>query len=276
MTASNISLNGWRVLVTRPRPQGDRLARTLEDYGAHVVLVPLVTIEPQTPQNAGLLNDLSHYDKVVAISATAVEQAFGHKPGKPESPCWYVPGAATAAALARYGVQAQYPRTGVTSEDLLTLPGLQDLHRQRILLLKGEGGRNLMAREFQKRGASLDCLVLYRRRCPSYQPGYLDRIVQDSRVGAMVATSGQIVRHLLQISLHPETLQAVPLLVPGARVARLARLAGFHSVKVMAGADDAAVVSALAHMGSEETYKKSGPQSCAGMASAAGRATSGK
>ena len=260
MNSPAVDLSGWCVLVTRPHPQGERLVQTLEHLGARALHIPLMTIEPRVPENSSLLADLGRYDKVIAISAAAVEQAFGYRPRGAGSTRWYTPGAATAAALVHHGVKACYPQTESTSEALLALPEMQDVRQQRILLLKGEGGRTLLAEELQRRGAHLDALDLYTRGRPAYQAGYLERIVQDAGVGAMVATSGQLVHQLLEISVQPELLLGIPLLVPGVRVAGLARSGGFRRVQVMDAADDAAVVSALVrlgngHKGSEQALR---------------------
>ena len=249
MNTSSVDLSGWCVLVTRPHPQGERLVQTLERLGARALHIPLMTIEPRVPENSSLLADLGRYDKVIAISAAAVEQAFGYRPQGAGSTRWYSPGAATAAALAQHGIRACYPQTGSTSEALLALPDMQDIRQQRILLLKGEGGRTFLAEQLQSRGAYLDAMDLYSRGCPAYRTGYLERIVQDAGVGAMVATSGQLVQQLLEVSSQPELLLGIPLLVPGARVAGLARSGGFRRVQVMDAADDAAVVSALVRLG---------------------------
>ncbi|RMG55103.1 MAG: uroporphyrinogen-III synthase [Gammaproteobacteria bacterium] len=49
------------------------------------------------------------------------------------------------------------------SEALLGLPELQDLHGQRLLLLRGEGGRRHLAETLRSRGAQLDEVACYRR-----------------------------------------------------------------------------------------------------------------
>ena len=71
---SDLPLSGWNVLVTRPREQAASLVFKLQQAGAEVLTVPLITIVPP-PSYAeldGCLYQLEDYDWIIFASANAV------------------------------------------------------------------------------------------------------------------------------------------------------------------------------------------------------------
>ncbi|MCL6268375.1 uroporphyrinogen-III synthase [Sansalvadorimonas sp. 2012CJ34-2] len=252
-------LDGLNVLVTRPQPQADKLARHLSKLGAEPVVMPMVEIEPIYTQSSlppdSPLSDISQFDKVVVVSIPSAEQTFSLKPANANSADWFTPGLSTAKALSRFGIEASCPETAFTSEALLALPALQNIAGQRILLLKGEGGRDLLENELTIRGGKVSSLELYRRVCPKYASGELEQTVATRKIGAIVATSSQIVTHLLHNMKSENTgdlLYNVPLLVPSARVADYARTQGFQNVIICESAGNQDISNALLQLVKQE------------------------
>ncbi len=251
------SLKGLSVLVTRPQPQAEKLARHLASYGADSTVLPMVEIKPLLTPGAPLnaLSDLSQFDKAIVISIPAADITLSLDLNHLNSMDWFTPGRSTARTLASAGISATCPNNDFTSEALLTLPPLQNVHGQRILLLKGEGGRDLLERELTKRGAKVVPEFLYQRVCPKYPAGTLVQIVASKGINAIVATSSQIVtslRSTIDLERYESQLDDIPLLVPSPRVAVHATESGFNRVITCAGASNQHIVDALQELVEQE------------------------
>jgi uroporphyrinogen-III synthase len=116
----------------------------------------------------------------------------------------------------------------------------------RVLIMRGEGGRELLAERLREQGASVDYLELYRRGLPRYVEGALPERIQSEHLNGLVVSSGQGFEHLYQLagSAWPE-LARLPLFVPSPRVAEMARAAGAQTVVDCRGASATALLTAL-------------------------------
>ncbi len=242
------------ILVTRPAGQGEELAAALRRAGHEVHLQPLLELRSAgspAPAQRAMLLDLDRYHHVIFISANAVR--FGldwiddYWPQLPAGLNWYAVGEATAALLANRGLAPLTPGPEMSSEGLLALPPLRQPAGERVLLVKGCGGRDRLRSELAARGAQVDELACYRRVCPDLPAGELGRRLRRWRPDAILISSGEGLANLLGLLSREEStnLRGVRLLVPSERVARLAREAGFNRVTVARNASDAAMMRAL-------------------------------
>ncbi|NWD69411.1 uroporphyrinogen-III synthase [Pseudomonas gingeri] len=247
-------MRGWRLLLTRPASESAELASVLSAAGIFSNSLPLLDIEPLPLDGSGraMIYDLAHYSAVIVVSKPAarlaVELVDQYWPQAPFLQ-WFTVGAATAQILADYGLEVAYPAEGDDSEALLALPALQQAlaHPEpRVLILRGEGGRELLAERLRSQGASVDYLELYRRLLPEYAEGLLAQRVAAERLNALVVSSGQGFEHLRQLAATawPE-LARLPLFVPSPRVAEMARAAGAQDVVDCRGASATALLAAL-------------------------------
>lgn len=243
------------VLVTRPAAQSAPLCTALRDAGYRPHSLPLLDLEPISelpPRQRQLLLDLDQFQHLIFISGNAVRFGMARVedfwPQLPACLSWYGIGGVTAAALADYGVIALQPAGDMTSEALLRLPELQAVSGQRVLIFKGEGGRDTLRRELLARGATVEELVCYRRLCPPMRPGALAAQLEQWQVGTILLSSGEGLANMLRLLSPEETLKLrdISMLVPSARVARQAESAGFTRVAVAENASDAAMLRALA------------------------------
>ncbi|MTI15304.1 uroporphyrinogen-III synthase [Sansalvadorimonas verongulae] len=239
----SLPLEGLRVLITRPQPQANRLADFLQGKGAKTTLLPMVEIRPVLP--APKLEELSQFHKVIAISVPAVEVGFQKLTGFHPDTKWFTPGKGTAKALREKGIHPQCPESEFTSESMLELPALKQVEGDNILILKGEGGRDLLTEELTRRGARVVAVVLYRRQCPDYSPTEIETTLASADINAIVATSGQIISNIQACVPNLQDLILVPLIVPSPRVARQARKFGFKKVVISPGAGDQDIAEAL-------------------------------
>lgn len=244
-------MTGWRLLLTRPAEESAALATVLSDVGIYSSSLPLLDIEPLpiTPDQQVVLRDLGRYCAVIVVSKPAARLALQQLDRQWSEVPWFSVGAATAQVLADQGYTVHYPHTGDDSEALLELPALREAIARpdaRVLILRGEGGRELLAERLRERGASVDYLELYRRFLPTYDTGVLMQRIQLERLNGVVVSSGQGFLHLQALAGAdwPEVAQ-LPLFVPSPRVQEMARAAGAEKVVDCRGASAAALLVAL-------------------------------
>ncbi|NWA82893.1 uroporphyrinogen-III synthase [Pseudomonas sp. D2002] len=244
-------MTDWRVLLTRPAEESSALAATLSEAGIFSSSLPLLDIEalPVTAEQHAVFRDLGRYSAVIVVSKPAARLAL-HLLDQPwpQLP-WFSVGAATAQVLADHGLNVHYPPSGDDSEALLALPALREAIARpgaRVLILRGEGGRELLAERLREQGASVDYLELYRRLLPVYDAGALMQRIQLERLNGVVVSSGQGFLHLQALAGEdwPEVAQ-LPLFVPSPRVYEMARAAGAEKVVDCRGASAAALLVAL-------------------------------
>ncbi|KTC51456.1 uroporphyrinogen-III synthase [Pseudomonas fluorescens ABAC62] len=245
-------MSEWRVLLTRPAEESTALAASLSEAGIFSSCLPLLDIEPLpvSPAEQAVLRDLDRYSAVIVVSKPAARLALQQLEDLPLPRLpWFSVGAATAKVLADRGLNVDYPETGDDSEALLQLPSLREAiacPQPRVLILRGEGGRELLAERLREQGASVDYLELYRRFLPVYNAGVLVQRIQLERLNGLVVSSGQGFLHLQALAgLDWPQVAQLPLFVPSPRVAEMARDAGAEKVVDCRGASAAALLVAL-------------------------------
>jgi uroporphyrinogen-III synthase len=239
-------------VITRPLEQAGRLAALVEAAGARALVYPAIGIENPADAAPALraLGALESFDLVVFVSPTAVRRAFGMMPN---GRSW--PGALRAAAvgpgsareLERHGVRgALVPPSGADSEALLALPELAAVAGKRIVIFRGEGGRELLGDTLAARGAKVEYAACYRRTQPRIDPGPLLAAWAQGAVHAVTVSSTTGLRNLLAMLGAPgqALLGGTPLFVPHRRVAEEARRLGVRS-PVLAGPADAEMMARL-------------------------------
>lgn len=242
------------VLITRPDGQERPLRAALEAEGFRVCHQPLLQLEalegPDDCQRQ-LILALDGFQHVIFVSANAVRfglpwlrSCWAELPGAIN---WFAVGEATAEALRRQGLSVLTPGRQMSSDGLLALPQLQSVAGQKVLLVKGEGGREKLARVLAGRGAQVKILCCYRRRPPSVPAGHLMQLLRAEDVGVVVISSGEGLDNFLALLSPVESskLRHVALLVPSARVAEQARRAGWQRLVLADNASDGEVLKAL-------------------------------
>lgn len=248
-------LAGVRVILTRPQHQCQALIAMLEARGADARCLPVIEIElaadPAPAMEA--LENLARFDLAVFTSANAVRAALSLKPdlaSTAATPAVAAVGPATGRALREAGIPvAITPANEFSSEGLLRHPGLKAsaVRGQRVLIVKGEGGRGLLAEALTSAGALVAPVNVYRRSRPEVRisqllgepPGEFDLIV---------LTSGTAVEHLLAMASAEERQQilGMTMVVSSERIARIAREHGARRRPIVAaGPGDDALVEAV-------------------------------
>lgn len=249
------SLHNKRILVTRPAHQAGQQSDILASLGATVVQLPLLDIKPynETDNEYPLIKtkilDLDLYSTVIFISPNAARIGCDwidqYWPQLPISINWVAIGKATAAHLADYGITAIHSDQGYDSESLLSTPLLTNVDDQRILIMRGHGGRETLAETLTNRGAKTEYADLYQRQCPNYSA----ESIHDAFAlpfDAILVTSGEALSNLhLIASDYLPVLQQQRLIVPSDRIASLAEQKNWQRVTVASGPDDHAMIQTL-------------------------------
>lgn len=221
-----------------------------------MVQLPLLALEPLRPLPASqrqLVLDLDLYQHIIFVSANAVRYGMevieDYWPQLPTGLHWYAVGKSTAKALASWGVRARTPGRQMTSEGLLKLPGLLSPRGERVLLVKGEGGRGTLAEVLGRRGARVDALRCYRRGPSGVSAETLFSTLEHGPVSVILISSGEGLSQLLALPGVAEStsLRDMTLVLPSDRVAEQAAEAGFEQRVVAENASDEAMLQALAH-----------------------------
>ena len=251
-----MSLNSKRILITRPEHQAAHLCELVSKAGGENILFPTIEIRPvlDSEKLSNCFKHINKYDFVIFVSRNAVKMVFDHyirQSELPEHIQWLAIGAGTAAALAdmnmtnvlHAGVQAD-------SESLLQLPELQSefVQHRKILVVRGVGGRELLADTLKTRGASVDYAEVYARCLPEYEVQERHEIWQQLKPEAVIVSSNEGLNNLIKLTLEADQKQLfkLPLVVMSARTADLAKELGFIAEKEIAkDKNDEGLVSAL-------------------------------
>lgn len=243
------TLAGWGVLVTRPARQADRLAQLIEAAGGTAIRFPALEIAGLADPSPlyAMIDRLDEFDLAVFISPNAVEfgmQAIRARRAIPAR--WKVAavGQGSARALAQHGVaEVLVPHDGNDSEALLALPALQEVAGWRVVIFRGQGGRETLAEELRRRGAEVAYAECYYRRKPACAAEPLLARWRSGGVDAATATSGETARNLRDLvgAADWPVIRCTPLFVPHPRIAEIATAAGWENVVVTAPGDEGLV-----------------------------------
>jgi uroporphyrinogen-III synthase len=228
------------VIVTRPLRPAAVFASRIAALGGTPLIWPAIVIEP--PPDAAQLADvharLDDYDIAIFVSANAVE--FGARHGRvwPARLCTYAPGPGTAEALAAAGIEnARIPVKSWDSEGLLELPELVHVDGKRVVIFRGEGGREFLGNSLRARGAVVDHVPCYRRVAPQGGAEGLVDALRDGRAHALTLTSAEGVDNLMA-ALGQEgraLIVALPAFAAHPRIAERAREHGLAAVETAGG-----------------------------------------
>tara|TARA_B110000444_G_scaffold257116_1_gene294920 strand:- start:755 stop:1543 length:789 start_codon:yes stop_codon:yes gene_type:complete len=253
------SLSGLTVLVTRPSNQIERLCKAIESCGAKTLSLPLIEIKPLVDAKAiqdlkDKVLELDSYRSLIFVSNNAVsfggEVINNYWPQFPIGVDVIAVGPTTAkAASERLGCEVIQPSDGMTSEDILSLPQLADVGEQKIGIVRGQGGRELLADTLRERGAEVDYLEAYSRTPIKYTTVDFCKKIQDAGVNVLTVSSGESLDRLTHLLVdNKEMMRKLSLLAPSERVAAQAREAGYQRVHNASGADPLSFVNALGEL----------------------------
>lgn len=243
-----------RLVITRPRAQAAAWLQVLNAQGVAAAALPLIEIAP-LPDLSPLRvagQALSDWQFVMFVSANAVEQFVAA-----QAPGWHWPAATRAGATGPGTVQA-LRRAGVSAE-LIDAPGDEALRwdsealwqrigprawaGRRVLVVRGEEGRDWLAEQWRAQGAELQFLAAYRRGAPVWddaERALWAQLLQAPQQVLWHFSASEAVRHL--VALQPQWPQARAL-VTHERIAEATRGLGLAEVRLIAATAQAAATA---------------------------------
>lgn len=271
------ALAGLKIAVTRPRDQAAQLAQRIAQSGGVPLLFPLLDIAAAeiTPTLRAQLSRLAQADLAIFISPNAVRYGMAalrsanaplpaslnpsvgrasarplrqaqdeHVGLKPDLQIAAV-GQGSAKALRELGIAGIIaPTERFDSEGLLALPEMQNVSGKRVMVFRGNGGRELLGDTLAARGAAVEYVECYRRSKPPQDGAALLAAAPD----AITVTSSEALGYLWEMldGRTREILRGTPLFVPHARIAELARQQGWRQVLPTAAGDDGLLAGLVA------------------------------
>ncbi|WP_198119166.1 uroporphyrinogen-III synthase [Massilia rhizosphaerae] len=248
------------VVITRPRQQAEPLARAVAALGRTPLILPLLDISPlpdETQLRAALAR-LRDYALVAFVSPNAVDAAFAHIDAWPDDVALAVVGEGSRAALARHGVcgdryriHAPLDASHSDSEHLLQALDTAALAGRKVLVVRGETGRELLPDALRAAGIDVETVAAYRRAVPSLSPDLAASLrALLAAPNDWIVTSSEALRGLaglveqLDGGASVAKLQQQRLIVPHARIAETAEALGFKAV-TLTGSGDERLLAAL-------------------------------
>lgn len=193
-----------KVLITRPGLAGKKLCEALEAIGVKTIYFPTLLIKPIEIDCHVSRDLISTADVVIFISASAVHYAYDagllNNLGYAEIA---VIGEATAAALKKSGIKINIFPQEFNSEGLLLQDSLQNVKSKKIVIIRGQGGRDLLENTLKERGAMVNYLEVYKREKPDSE---ITKTILDS-VEIILITSQEAFKNLLLMT--PSSLKSL-------------------------------------------------------------------
>ena len=250
------ALQGRRILVTRPAAQAGTLAAMISEQGGQPVLFPLLEIRAatdSTPLQQAIAR-LDDYRMAIFISPNAVDfsvpRLLAARAWPPKLQVAAI-GPGTVARLAEYGITSVIvPRERFDSEALLEHPDFQAdrVTGQEILILRGNGGRELLAETLSQRGATIDAVTCYQRTAPT-DGRVLVSLLRTNALDALTISSSEGLHNLLALldTDSIEQLRVTPIFVPHPRIAEIAATLDLRRIIQTAPADAGIIESLCAY-----------------------------
>ncbi len=241
------------VLVIRPEEQGRELCHQLKDAGIEALLHPMIDLIPLNPAEElfSMPSGQGKADRVIAISQHAVaftdQLLRQRKQSWPERTRYLAIGQKTAQHLSKLTKQqVNYPKVS-DSEHLLKDPLLAAVSGLNIIILRGKGGRELLANQLSSKGANVIYRDVYRRELRPFDAESCVPLWQSKQVNRLVVTSyEQLELFVSQLPKHfHDWLFALSIYIPSERIARLAQDMGFKTTITVGSASNSDLVAAL-------------------------------
>jgi uroporphyrinogen-III synthase len=234
------------IAITRPVDQAKNLSQLIEAAGGHVIPFPLIEIVPLVDytQFNQVISNIQQYDWAIFISSNAVENGIPKliKQGIPKQLKFAAIGPVTAKSLTNYGIEETLiPNGRFDSESLLSMPEMHDMQGKKVLIVRGVGGRELLADTLKARGAQVIFAECYRRINPQKDCRVLEQAWNENKLHAIVVTSSEAMRYLLEIAGDSNWLKDVLICVNHTRISDLVSQQNLKSAVASAPGDEAMI-----------------------------------
>ena len=204
---SKKELHQTGVVITRPSHQTSEIKSLVNEHQGHPIEFPLLEIQSKS-QNETFQHTvlkLEDYDWAIFISSNAVQ--FGMPAVKhafhslPESIKFAAIGPSTQKALKLFDVHdVLIPEENFDSEGLLATSEMNDIQNKKIVIFRGEGGRETLAETLRARGAEVTYAECYVRTFPQTNLDLLKAFSEKIHISAILITSSEACKEFVRLS----------------------------------------------------------------------------
>lgn len=230
-----------RVIVTRPAAQARGWVERLRARGIDAVALPLLAIEgvADVQPLVQAWHELERFALAMFVSPNAVTHFFASRPGGVTWPS-AVRAAATGPGTVEAVVAAGVSRASCVAPEAPPFDSTTLWQRlrdeswagRRVLIVRGDGGRDEFAQSLAAAGASVQWVTAYRRALPAWseaEHAIADAALSAPRSHLWLLSSGEAVGHLA--ALRPGiSWSASRAIASHPRIAERARSLGFGEV----------------------------------------------
>lgn len=242
MTTTKSSIN---VLVTRPAQQALNLSDRLAAAGFNAIGYPSIEIQAlnETAVAQQALQKIDRKDYLIFVSSNAVIHAnlLLNKQWPKLTSSIVAIGPKTAETLKTIGLQANIIASKPFSSESLLKQLQAKLEHQSAAIIKGEGGRPLLAAQLTKRGVSVLNIDVYKRGKPKA------RSFPKQTLHYITITSQLALSNLLQLAAHDgiQLKQHSCFIVYSPRIAEYARQLGCQHIHTCSEASDTSLIGSI-------------------------------
>ncbi len=238
------------ILITRPEPENTISCERLKSIGAQPIPLPMLEIRAiaNTQEKAAIRSqifNISEFNYVIFVSKNAARIACEWLddcwPMLPINVHWLGIGQGTTQTLIEEGIPA-LSNPGNTSEALLSWLKPVKMTGQKILIVRGVGGRTILGDKLEEKGAKVSYLSLYERKKPEY---HAQTFFMLPDINLIWVTSGENLSNLSEyVALYKPEWKTLPILTPSIRVNQQAQELGWMNASCANGADDNSLIKA--------------------------------
>lgn len=261
-----------KVLVTRPLEFVEGLCQGIHALGSVAEILPTIHIMPTEHKKEliDIVKTLETGDRLIFVSRSAVHftvpmilsmYGVGTGPAWPPDAMpgwgWYAIGPGTREALQEFKLSPIISPwvPPYESESLLNLPELlkEAIEGQRVIIFRGNTGRELLPKILKERGAFVEIVETYQRCLPVIDMAERFLMWQKSPIDVIVSTSVEGMQNLLSLVERDksvgtpalEWVKAIPIIVVSTRMLEAAKGLGFKKPVLAWSAEDSAIIQAI-------------------------------
>lgn len=146
------------------------------------------------------------------------------------------------------GLSVNFPKNGESSENLLLLPTLTNIHGKRALILQGKNGRKKLGNVLKKRGVKVEYCECYYRKQINYNGEEQGNRMIKLGINTLVVTSGEMLKqlyYLLPKNHRKSWLICCKLIVVSNRLAYIAKRLGWKDIVMAKTANNKDLIKLL-------------------------------
>lgn len=238
-----------RLLIGRFEPHASGLSKLLNSQGIFAVTQPLLKTEKSAEFTGADAVFTKSYDIIIAVSRNAVDysnQALAQN-SWPQA-LYLAVGRATRERLQKVtGCEVIIPERSFDSEGVLALPCLQAVKGKKILILRGVGGRELLADSLTESGASVDYYQPYQRIAVDFERELVLEKWQQQKINGAIISSVELLDQLITLfaCIDDGWLKKLTIYAPSQRILEQAVRYGFFNVQLLPGLQGEEIVQFL-------------------------------